>query len=387
MSLNEFRSRTSVIERNNNKSLPIGTIATVKDSIRKLNLDRYFDGLKTRGINLSPLVAALVSYRLTENFSIDGCGRWLSSSEIRNEIGIAGNVCGKTLNRAVKIIGRNMEEALPRLRDSVFSLYDAETADVNMDPTSVSVYGKQTSLFRFGYSRDKRPGLRQVNIGVAEIGEPFNIPIHAVVEKGNTNDPVTFLRMVNDLIDDVGDGSRFIFDAGGNSKNVTGAIIIAGKRYITRKKLNVSDDVMIKDFMEHEPELVDPKDGVYCKTRTFTSSGRTTYLFFSEKLHDDKMKSLDEKARRCVEDAKDKVKRRKDGTLRISNVVIKRIRNPLISLNVGFQSKLLSTDDDSYDFVHNALSNGREGFFKLESSENLTPSEVLRIYRKRDTAE
>ena len=81
------------------------------------------------------------------------------------------------------------------------------------------------------------------------------------------------------------------------------------------------------------------------------------------------------------------MRRKKDGTLRISKTVMKRLRNPLISLNVGVQGKLLSSDVDSYKYVRGQLSNHREGFFKLECSRNLTPSEVFSIYRRRDAVE
>ncbi len=118
----------------------------------------------------------------------------------------------------------------------------------------------------------------------------------------------------------------------------------------------------------------------------FESSGRTVYLFYSEKLYRDKM-ATSERSWRCVEDAKDVMRRKRDGTLRISNTVIKRLKNPLISLNVGVQGKLLSNDVESFEYVREALSNRREGYFKLECGSNLTPSEVFSIYRRRDTVE
>jgi transposase len=383
----QLRLRTCPIEPNDNKSLPIGTIAAVREYLLKLGLDEYFDGIKSKGIPLSPLVSALISYRLTENFSIEGCGRWLDSGEVRREFGIGGKVSSRMLNRAVERVGENMENALVHLRDSLLSLYDLPHTDLNADTTSVAVYSKQTGIFEFGYSRDKRPDLRQVNIGVAELRDPVNIPFHLTVERGNTADPVTFLRLVGDIIDELRDGSVFVFDAGGDSKNITDVISGKGMRYVTRKKLNTSDDEWISKFRKEEAFIADPDDRVYCQSRTFESSGRTTYLFFSEKLYEDKMRILDGMAQRCVEDAKEVIKRKKDGTLSISRTVVKRLRNPLIALNVGVQSKLLGSDEDSFRYVREHLSNGREGFFKLESSEKLTPSDVLKIYRRRDSVE
>lgn len=72
----------------------------------------------------------------------------------------------------------------------------------------------------------------------------------------------------------------------------------------------------------------------------FEPSGRTA-LSYSEKLYRDKMAGMDGRSWRCAEDAKDVMRRKRDGTLRISKTVIKRLKNPLISLNVGVQGKLL----------------------------------------------
>jgi transposase len=369
-------------------------MAAVKEYLGKLGLDEYFDGIKSKGTPLSSLVNALISYRLTENFSIEGCGRWLGLREVRKELGIMEEVSSRMLNRAVERVGENMEDALVRLRGSLFSVYRFEHTDLNVDTTSLSVYSKgeyghpkQRSPYRFGYSRDKRPDLRQVNIGVAELRDPINIPFHLRVENGNTADPITFLRLVGDIIDELRGNSMFVFDAGGDSKDITDAITGKSMSYVTRKKLNASDDQWIGKFRKEDAVCVDKEDRVYCQSRTFESSGRTTYLFFSDKLYNDKIRILDDMAQRCVDDAKDVIRRKKDGTLSISKTVVKRLRNPLIALNVGVQSRLLSSDDDSFHYVREHLSNGREGFFKLECSEKSTPSDVLRIYRRRDSIE
>jgi hypothetical protein len=90
---------------NNNKSLPIGTIAAAKEYLAKLGFGRFFNALKERGPQLFPLVCALISYRLTENFSVEGCGCWLSSKEVRKELDISGEISSRMLNRAVERVG------------------------------------------------------------------------------------------------------------------------------------------------------------------------------------------------------------------------------------------------------------------------------------------
>lgn len=387
MTQKHFRLRTFVLEPNNNKSVPIGTIACVREYLTKLGFDEVFDNAKSRGHSLFPLVCAIISYRLTENFSVEGCGRWLESSEVRNELGIRSKVSHRAINRAVERAGEIMPKVLTHLRKALFSMYDLEHTDVNIDTTSVAVYGKGTGLYDFGYSRDRRSDLRQVNFGAVELRGPINIPLHLSVDKGNTSDSVQFVKIVDDIIGDLRDDSLFVFDAGGDAKLVLDRITERKMRYITRKRMNKSDDIWISKFDKEDAICVDENDGVYCQRKTFESSGRTVYLFYSDKLYKDKMVALDGRSWRCVEDAKETMRRKKDGTLRISKTVIKRLKNPLISLNVGVQGKLLSNDVESFKYVRNELSNRREGFFKLECSSNLTPAEVFSIYRRRDTVE
>lgn len=368
MTQKHFRLRTFVLEPNNNKSVPIGTIACVREYLTKLGFDEVFDNAKSRGHSLFPLVCAIISYRLTENFSVEGCGRWLESSEVRNELGIRSKVSHRAINRAVERAGEIMPEVLTHLRKALFSMYDLEHTDVNIDTTSVAVYGKGTGLYDFGYSRDRRSDLRQVNFGAVELRGPINIPLHLSVDKGNTSDSVQFVKIVDDIIGDLRDDSLFVFDAGGDAKLVLDRITERKMRYITRKRMNKSDDIWISKFDKEDAICVDENDGVYCQRKTFESSGRTVYLFYSDKLYKDKMVALDGRSWRCVEDAKETMRRKKDGTLRISKTVVKRLKNPLISLNVGVQGKLLSNDVESFKYVRNELSNRREGFFKLECS-------------------
>ncbi|MFA7065107.1 MAG: transposase [Bacilli bacterium] len=383
----QFRLRTFVLEPNTNKSVPIGTIACVREYLTKLGFDDLFDNSKSKGHPLFQLVCAIISYRLTENFSVEGCGRWLESSEVRNELGIRSEVSHRAINRAVERCGEIMPEVLSHLRKALFSMYDLEHTDVNIDTTSVAVYAKGTGLYDFGYSRDKRPDLRQVNFGAAELRDPINIPIDLSVDRGNASDSVQFVKIVDDIIGDLRDDSLFVFDAGGDAKQVLDRITEKGHRYITRKRMNKSDDLWISGFDRNDAVCVDVNDGVYCQRKIFESSGRTVYLFYSEKLYRDKMAALDGRSWRCVEDAKDVMRRKRDGTLCISKTVIKRLKNPLISLNVGVQGKLLQNDIDSFEYVREHLSNRREGFFKLECSSNLTADEVFSIYRRRDTVE
>ena len=322
-----------------------------------------------------------------ENFSADGCGRWLEDPAVCDVIGLRGEVSHRMIYRAVEDVGNNMKDVLSVARSSVLRRYDLPHTDVNIDPSSLSVYSKRSSLFSFGYSRDKRPDLRQVNFCVAEIRKPVNIPIHMTISPGRSPDCVQFIEMINDLSQYSDDHSTAVMDAAGDAKDVTSLILSKGMRYLVRKKMDLSDDLMIKRFDKENAILVDPEKKVWCSKKVFGSSGRTNYLFFSEKLYENKMKMLDPRAAKCVDEYFDVIRMREDGSLKVSKTMLRRLRDPLIYCNVNVQTRLFNGEDEMYSFVRERSSNGREGFFKLGSSAELTEKEAYLMYRERDTAE
>ena len=87
--------------------------------MEKLGFAPLLHAMKRRGEPLFPLVCALISYRLTENFSVEGCGRWLESKEVRQEIGMRNVISHRMLNRAIDRMGEGMPEVLAHLRHSL----------------------------------------------------------------------------------------------------------------------------------------------------------------------------------------------------------------------------------------------------------------------------
>ena len=160
MTSKQYGLRTYSLKKNDNKSVPIGTIAAVRNYMEKLGFAPLLHTMKRRGEPLFPLVCSLISYRLTENFSVEGCGRWLESKEVRQEIGLRNEVSHRMLNRAIDRMGEGMPEVLAHLRHSLLTMYELPHTDINIDTSSLSVHSRHGDLFRYGYSRDKRPDLQ-----------------------------------------------------------------------------------------------------------------------------------------------------------------------------------------------------------------------------------
>jgi hypothetical protein len=138
-------------EPNYNKSLLIGTIATMREFLRKLEFDEYFDGNQGPeyaavpsgiGADLIPSYGELLHRRVRETACL---------AEVRRKFGLTEEVSSRMLNRVAERVGENMENTLVRLCGS---LYDLSHMDINADTTSISVHSKQTDIFEFGYSRE-----------------------------------------------------------------------------------------------------------------------------------------------------------------------------------------------------------------------------------------
>ena len=58
--------------------------------------------------------------------------------------------------------------------------------------------------------------------------------------------------------------TTMIFDAGANCKDILDQIVDDGNNFLTRKKLNKSDDKLFESFSKDTWECVDEEKGEYC---------------------------------------------------------------------------------------------------------------------------
>ncbi|MCM1986348.1 IS1634 family transposase [Methanococcoides seepicolus] len=378
----QTKLRTYDIVPNNNISFPIGTILAVEKFYDVLNFNFVFGKHKQRGIDINKLLKALVSYKLTDNFSIKKAHEWINREEVL-ELFDLDTFSERTLYRVLENIGSNREEIISDIQDNLFKRYDFEHTNINMDWTSVVLHGDKASLGKYGYSRDHRPDKKQITIGISELADPINLPIGITVEKGNLNDQTHFKKTYHQVNKRLRKGSLVVFDKGANSIENTGLIRADEMQYITAKKLNKSDDKIIADFDEYSPEIVDTENGIYGIKITKLNS--VNYLYFSEKLQKEQLESKGRKVLRQIHEAKelqDIIDRKKKIPKRF------RINNILIDVSYSFQTKLIQlSEHEAIKLLEDKLITGREGFFCLKSSKNLTLKQALITYRKKDSIE
>ncbi len=380
--MKQTRLRTDEIIPNDNICFPIGTILAVKKQYEKLDFSSIFGKHKRKGRDINSLTQALLSYKLTENFSISKASEWINRNEVLETFDLE-KFEERTLFRTLENIGKNREEIIANIQDHLFQTYDFEHTDLNLDWTSLVLFGDKCKLGKYGYSRDHRPDKKQITIGVSELSEPINVPVGLTVNKGNLHDTKHFVDTYQQIKRKLKSGSLIIFDKGAHSKENLNLVLADKMKYLTAKKLNTSDDKRIKEFDKSKAELVDADKRIYGIKYVKPSS--IDYFYFSETLQKDQLKYQARRAIQKLQEAKeiqDSIDNHRQLPMKF------KINNVLIDITYSYQTRLGElSDDEALKLVESAIITGREGFFCIKSSEDLTLQQALQTYRKKDSIE
>ena len=299
--MNQTKLGTYELKTNKNITFPIGTVLTVQKYSQKLDFANIFGKYKTKGRDIVSLLEALISYRLSENQSMSKASDWINRPEVLNEFTL-DKFEERTLFRVLDITGSNKEEIISDVQDKLFKIYEFEHTNINMDWTSFVLYGTKCPIGKYGYSRDHRPDKKQITTGLCELASPINIPIGMTIKPGNTNDQKHFEATFNQVKPKLKPDSLIVYDKGANSQENNDLVVNSKMKYLTSKKLNLSDDKRIKKFDKKEAKLVDEKNEVYGIKYTFPS--RTDYFFFSENLKKSQIEASIRRAERKFKEAK-----------------------------------------------------------------------------------
>lgn len=373
--------RTIQVKVNDNINFPIGTTLAVQKYTEILQLNRILSQFKQKGIPLPQLIDAFLTYKLSENMSLTRGSDWINRPDIL-ELFELKPFEQRTLFRAIETIGANYQQIILDLQDVLFDLYDFERTDVNLDWSSLILWGDKAQIGKYGYSRDHRPDKKQITFGITELRKPINIPIGLTIAPGNVNDQTHFQTTFNQVKKKLHPNSKIIFDKGANGLENLNAIIASKMQYLTAKQLNKSDMKLTKSFNTAASEFSEVETGVYGLIQSFPS--RCNYLFFSEKLKQEQIASALRKAERQLREAKDIQTALQKGKIPKRFTV----NNPLVQAKIEYQTQLQDISElQAFELVKNAAITGREGFFCLTSSEDLTLEEALTIYREKDSVE
>jgi transposase len=220
-------------------------------------------------------------------------------------------------------------------------------------------------------------------LGVSELSEPINVPIGLTIAPGNTNDQTHFEKTYLQVKDRLKRDSLVVFDKGANSLTNTAMIRADNLQYMTAKKLNISDDKIISRFETYHPQTIDAEKGI--RGIKLEKPNSVNYLFFSKNLQKEQLESRARKILRQMHEAK-----AIQESIDLGKKLPKRFRinNLLIDVEYSIQTKLVDlNEDEAVELLKEKIITGREGFFCLKSSKNLTLDEALLTYRKKDSIE
>src|SRR5205809_5214020 len=175
------------------RSLPHAHIAAVLGMARKLGLDHL---LPRRPSRLAKLALAMIVARVVEPAAKLATARQLSAATAAHSLGAVlelGQVDEDELYLALDLLlaaQPKIESALARrhLKGGCLVLYDL---------TSSYLEGRCCPLAQYGYSRDGKPGKRQIVYGLLCAAE--GCPVAVEVFDGNVGDPRTLTAQVSKL--------------------------------------------------------------------------------------------------------------------------------------------------------------------------------------------
>ena len=374
------------ITPNQNKTLPIGTIQTVKHIFEELHLQPILDNLKHCGHSLSNLVIGLVSYKLTDNLSVSRCHQWMNNNPLLLQELHLDHFGKDALYRGLEKIGEHRHHILQHLLHVLKNEFNVGLDIVFMDWTSIHFEAQTSSLIQYGYSRDHRPDRPQITIGLAQ-DERSQIPVGLTIQPGNMNDQTHFKHTYHQIKPVLRRGSCLVFDAGATGTSNLDLLVSDNMRYLSRMKLNMSDvNKHLNTFSKDEWTRIvtgNRDEEVYGKKLVFPS--RIKYLYFSQRLYDDIMKN---RRKHLEQEYDEALSLRK--TIETGKKPRRKYRNSNHFLQTHLSYTFPLTGLSREEAIEHALQQsitGKEGFFALVSNKDFSLHEALSFYREKDRLE
>lgn len=369
----------------NNKSFSIGCIEIVKKYETKLGFATIFNRFKTKADKLSKFVVGFVSHKIHYNQSINHAAEWMNLQHIRKELAL-NEFEPKTAYRNLATLGKHDRAIISLTQNRLQSIYKFKNTNSNMDWSSIILFGNKANLGEQGYSRDHRPDKKQITFGISEYANPINVPMALTVQAGNVLDkqhfPITFKRTLKAL----NQGSLIIIDRGANTKDNKALIRRYHHHYLCAATLSQKIDKKIRVFDKQKADIIEEKKGkkVYCQK--YFENKEYCYLFFSEKLYEDQINRKKKHIQKRLKENKEMQnqilsKRKKKQKMH-------QLQDFIVFETLSLQKRLEKlSENELSEALFSESKTGREGFFLLVSSKDLTHFEALKLYRERDSIE
>ena len=344
--------------------------------INKVNSKYNFFDLILRGLigktkHLKESVKAFINNRLDKCVSVNQLTE-VYPEELFNALGFKETPKQRTLYRDLERIGIRYSLIIERYKQLLKK--NDLVSDVQFPDFSSSYFeGDKAELGALGYSRDGKPGKKQLTFGV-QVGEN-KIPTALTIQKGNVCDKKHFkfmLKLSEKVLDE---GSLLVFDCGANTKENKKKIRKRRLHYLTlRPRQGDTYRKYISKYRESKKEVL-YVNGIKYKCVKIREQDEIKYIFHSKNLYKKLKKNRNRKFKRELE-KNDKLLRKVKKGKEISRFLSR-------EGNIITKGEIQKTLGE----VRNPFITGLEGFFILESSIDDEPCKILKLYKDRDKVE
>jgi len=359
-----------------NVNFPIGSIVLIDKIDDEFDFfDSVFGKICEKARGFKENIKLLMNNKISRNVSINQ----ILNVTPKEEFGYLGskNVPGeRSIYRTIERVGENSAVILEKYH-LLLKKHNLISNKQLMDWSSTYFEGNKSEIGMRGYSRDHKPGKKQVTFG---IGTGINtIPTALTIQRGNVQDKKHFRYTFNVAKKVLEKNSLLIFDCGGNTKENKEMVLKNGYNYLTFKgkhKNPYEKYIQIfkkkRDLGESVQFSINKRDYECIKLR---EEKETKYIFFSRKLEEEQILKRNRKFEKELEKNEKKLSKVKKGKPLGSLVT----REGYVMLKGGIQKTLGK--------MKNPYITGLEGCFILESSVDDEPEKILGLYKKRDIAE
>lgn len=355
-----------------NVTFSIGNIALIDKADAQTGFFKtVFEGLGGRARDFIPCVKLLMANKLEDSIAIHRVLEFTPVEKL-SLFGFKKGISDRTLNRTLERLGEKSRFIIDSYQLWVKN-NKLDDKIQNVDFSSSYFEGNDCKLAKLGYSRDHQPGKPQITYGIS-IGAN-KIPTALTIQKGNVNDRKHMKKMLKLCSKILAPQSLLVFDCGGNTKKNKEKIKKLGFNYLTLRGKKVGPyREAISFFKATAIEKIERNDSV-CLCARRARDDEFQYIFFSQKLADDQ---LAKKERKFAKELK------KGSALEKKVIKGKELGRHVYEKGwIIAEGKLQNT----LGKIANPYINGIEGFFILESSLDMEPSEILRLYREKDVVE
>lgn len=374
----QTRFGTGSVRPNGNKSVSYGLIRTCGTVLRMLGISDLLKGMKSRGVSLDVIVELVCAYQLQGGSSMNECADWLDDDVLKMKLCGGETISQRTIDRSLAVLSDHFEEIIDGIWEGINRIFDIECTDVVVDGSHIPVVGRMNSLSAYGYGG--RGIQNQVQFMLGMLRCP-TLPFDIMPYPGNMTDQEQYRNFLPRLFKRMTPGSMIVVDNGCAHKDLKKMITDAGMEYLTRERMNLSDDRRID---EHPEDFTYTDTDVCCIVNTFTASGRTLYQFFSVDNYLRGMQIAVKKEAKCAKVIAEGSVVGETPKVRTSDIV-KKLNNPYLNVEIKTVVQMIMSPFDPSDKAEaiTELMGGRCGYFKLECSIPLPPEKALDIYRAR----